>query len=63
MAWHITLDEDTYQEAREAFAWDQIPADYNIVLCRIARRSLISAFSLDQPSIGNRYTAVDSTDI
>jgi acetyl-CoA synthetase len=28
MPWHVTLDYDTYEEAREKFAWD-IPDDYN----------------------------------
>lgn len=30
MTWHITLKENSYQEARSAFSWDQIPSDYNI---------------------------------
>ena len=33
------------------------------LLCRIARQGLISVFALVQPMVGNRYTAVDTTDI
>ncbi|MFC7198688.1 acyl-CoA synthetase [Halospeciosus flavus] len=29
MAWHVTLDGDTYEAARESFSWD-VPEDYNI---------------------------------
>jgi len=29
MAWHVTLDQDTYEEARETFAWE-FPDGYNI---------------------------------
>ncbi len=28
MPWHVTLDHDSYEDAREAFEWD-IPEDYN----------------------------------
>ena len=29
MAWHVTLDEGSYEEARAAFEWE-LPSDYNI---------------------------------
>jgi len=29
MTWHVTLEGDTYEEARAAFSWD-LPSDYNI---------------------------------
>lgn len=28
MTWHVTFDEDSYDEARESFEWD-LPADFN----------------------------------
>ncbi|WP_222918931.1 AMP-binding protein [Natrinema sp. SYSU A 869] len=31
MAWHITLDEDSYDAARESFAWD-VPSDFNAAI-------------------------------
>ncbi|WP_227379717.1 acyl-CoA synthetase [Haladaptatus halobius] len=30
MPWRITLDAESYEQARNVFSWDQIPADYNI---------------------------------
>jgi acetyl-CoA synthetase len=50
MTWHITLDEDTYQKAREAFTWDQIPADYNI-----AHDCLQKHDDPDQPALHQAY--------
>ena len=35
----------------------------SVLLCRIARWGLISAFSLNQPTTRNRLTSVDFTDI
>ena len=50
MTWHITLDQDDYQEAKEAFTWDQIPDDYNI-----ARDCLQKHESLDRPALYQAY--------
>lgn len=50
MTWHIVLDEDTYQEARGGFTWDQIPTDYNI-----AHDCLQKHDGLDQPALHQAY--------
>ena len=49
MSWHITLDEDTYERAREAYDWE-IPDDYNI-----ARDSLRKHDDVDRPALYQAY--------
>jgi acetyl-CoA synthetase len=49
MAWHVTLDFDTYDDARREFEWD-LPADYNI-----ARDSLRKHAETDRPALYQAY--------
>ncbi|WP_332900363.1 AMP-binding protein [Haladaptatus sp. CMSO5] len=50
MTWHITLDEDTYEDARDAFSWEQIPDGYNI-----AHDCLKKHADLDRPALYQAY--------
>jgi len=50
MTWQITLPEDTYEEAREAFSWDGIPADYNAAADCLRKHD-----DLDRPALYQAY--------
>ncbi|WP_254545247.1 acyl-CoA synthetase [Halomarina pelagica] len=49
MTWHVSLDYDTYEAARESFAWD-IPDDYNL-----AHDLLRKHDDADAPALHQRY--------
>lgn len=49
MAWHITLDEDTYPAARETFSWD-IPEEYNIAWDCLRKHE-----DVDRPALEQAY--------
>jgi len=49
MAWHVDLEYDSYETARESFAWD-IPDDYNLVEDLLRKHE-----DTDAPALHQRY--------
>ena len=56
MPWHVTLDERSYEAARESFSWD-LPADYNLAYDFLRKHDDTSRPALHQASPdGSRET-------
>jgi acetyl-CoA synthetase len=47
MTWHVTLDEDTYDAARESFTWG-LPEDYNLAYDLLRKHDDTGATALHQ---------------
>ncbi|MEF8786401.1 MAG: AMP-dependent synthetase, partial [Haloarculaceae archaeon] len=65
MSWHLTLAEDTYEAARENFAWE-FPEDYNIAWDCLRKHEDTDRPALHQASPDGRretYTFDDLDDL
>jgi len=47
MTWHVTLEGDTYEEARDVFVWD-LPDDYNVAYDLVGKHEEREAVALYQ---------------